>query len=676
MTPVRIATTVTLVVLAALLVVPSTRRQAVNAPAALLLDGIRVNPRLLSPSPASPAEQVAAVVFSEDKQWGLTEASRDPLPGLARLHELEKRFPNEPIVYANALRFALLGPVSFRRADTCRLYSSPCSFKAQIPDPALTKLMIADAETGRRLEPDNAYFAIMASYAYYAANRDTEGLAAFEAAGRCQDWDEHAADVLRARIKLLPWYRRTDPTAILQVKRGLDLLNRDYRILSSAAIVIVKAAHLEQSGNIAEGARLRRLVRHIGETIEAKSHSAAETRVGDSFVDQANFAPGGQPVSVMPGVDREAFQALQATNAAVYFRSHGYVDDAVDVMRTFRQHNVAAVDIDQTVSDALMPHIMASLKYTSLMCCLLGFPIWTAFLALFVCAIQPNLSRATDLKSTYRTVGLVVLWCLAPLPVGLLSPTVDSRHLITHALIGGWDSPGALLALFAAAFCAFYALASPKVCAIISQLRVVLYTLWFAIPTALLAATWTTEYRQLGLAETGILIGIAAWTRLDWGKFCKAAATLAALTAAFLGIIISKTFTITALLIPMLRSIVIDTVSASRGHFPGLIVNGDHGSSVSQYSDFIVLGCLFLVLIAICIVDGLTKSRRQKGIATRDMSYRVTLPWFVCAIALAFGCMTILAAKTNDKLYAQVMQRVVDEPGAMAREVGRTWPGR
>ncbi len=104
---------------------------------------------------------------------------------LANLHALAARFPDRPTLYANLLRYEMLGKVRLERPEENLLRGLPPSHKYRMGHydaPADLASFDADAAAGERLDPGNAYFPLMRAVGLFAGFRDAEGLAAFRRA--------------------------------------------------------------------------------------------------------------------------------------------------------------------------------------------------------------------------------------------------------------------------------------------------------------------------------------------------------------------------------------------------------------------------------------------------------------------------------------------------------------
>ena len=249
--------------------------------------------------PADFAVQYAAAV---------TEDSHDKT--LAGLHALAARFPDRPALYANLLRYEMLGKVHLERPEENLLRGLPLSHRFDTWHPnAPTDLAAfgadlatfdADAAAGERLDPDNAYFPLMRAVGLFAARRDAEGLAAFRRASRKPTWREYCADEVEARWRL---HREAfgDPGALGQVSIAASLLLPQYSQLRAfARLILVKAIQQEQVGRREEGLELREELRRCGDLMRAQSTYVIGALVANAICAIATERTGGMTQGTAP----------------------------------------------------------------------------------------------------------------------------------------------------------------------------------------------------------------------------------------------------------------------------------------------------------------------------------------------------------------------------------------
>jgi len=162
------------------------------------------------------AERLAAARMADDYPVQLALAAEMPNsstvspPGdptkwsTVRNHHLEAlttRFPNGPSAYANLMRFMTTGDVRLDRDDD---YVSDTAAKTDRTacSPEWLSMFDSAAQSGARLDPDNAYFPMMRAIVLFNMHRDSEALNALKAAGRCSRWTEYYQDENEGRIRL------------------------------------------------------------------------------------------------------------------------------------------------------------------------------------------------------------------------------------------------------------------------------------------------------------------------------------------------------------------------------------------------------------------------------------------------------------------------------------------
>ena len=289
--------------------------------------------RLYHPLPSGPCysgssagdrDRYQAVAARHPDDFGVqyaaavTDDSHDET--LAGLHALAPRFPDHPALYANLLRYEMLGKVHLERPEENLLRGLPLSHEYRMGHynaPADLAAFDADAAVGERLDPDNAYFPLMRAVGLFAGFRDDEGMAAFRRASTKPSWREYGADEVEARWRLHE-EAFGDPGALGRVNIAASVLLPHFQQLRALArLILVKAAQQEAAGHREQGLQLREGLRRCGDLMRAQSTYVIGALVGNAICAIATDRTGGmtQGAASGPVSDRQMWQHLDAYRA-------------------------------------------------------------------------------------------------------------------------------------------------------------------------------------------------------------------------------------------------------------------------------------------------------------------------------------------------------------------------
>jgi hypothetical protein len=295
---------------------------------------------------------------TSDAQMAKTDAVQ--AERVRRLRDLARRFPTQPAVYANLLRYECYGLRGVYLRTECLLYDTECydALPETAGSVAAASLFVEDAEKACLLEPSNGYFALMRAVAYFNVRREEKAVAELERASSCVKWDEYSPVAYTAALSHLIWLQRGDAATELVVADGLVVQDSTW-IRTFGRSLIVRAMEAETSGHIAEGIRIRRIVRHVGLRLRERSMRLLSADAGFVWVNVANRRPGGQRLTS----PKNAHRAGQwAALAARYMRANGYTDDAAEIERETVVNNEAyakSLDLYKADSDSAFALITA-----------------------------------------------------------------------------------------------------------------------------------------------------------------------------------------------------------------------------------------------------------------------------------------------------------------------------
>ncbi len=250
---------------------------------------------------------------------------------LAQLRALTAKFPRQPSLYANLLRYEMLGGFHLLRPEAAWLTGENTS-KDYHPLPVTPQQFAVfdhEAAAGERLDPDNAYFPLMRAFGLFAAHRDAAGVEAVRRAGKKTVWREYLVEDVQSRWRL---HQEAfgDPGAIPRAAISWSTWLPQYQGMHQAAVVTVaKAAQAEKSGRTQEGLELREAVRRCGDRMRVQSTFLVGPLVGSSLCALSCLRPGGAPPpkDAMKTENRPAAAAAYAAYAA-YARRSGREDIA------------------------------------------------------------------------------------------------------------------------------------------------------------------------------------------------------------------------------------------------------------------------------------------------------------------------------------------------------------
>ncbi len=276
---------------------------------------------------------------------------------------LAPRFPDNPSLRANILRYATQEEIHLNRPDSSgNLLSAnpapqssagnyPGGSRDEPPTAPQLAAFDADAAVGERLDPDNAYFPFMRAVGLFAAHRDDAGLAAVERAGREHEWREYSGDEVEGRWRI--------SEAALGGREGISrmatagaLLFPHYQKLRAAArLVAVKAVQAEQDGRPQEGLALRLSLARCGDLMRAQSTPLIGSLVGIAISAISRSRPGGVPAAARPqGVPADQWAKERLDAYCEYVTRLGHPEAA----REARAQDAAGSQVRRLISGDLI----------------------------------------------------------------------------------------------------------------------------------------------------------------------------------------------------------------------------------------------------------------------------------------------------------------------------------
>jgi hypothetical protein len=193
---------------------------------------------------------------------------------LRRAFELNDSFPNNPAVISAILKTMLRTTVKLHREDQY-LLDSVQPWKAsdtseESTDPGQAAKFIAFATAGEKLEPQNAYFPVMAAFGYFVSGNDEEAIAAWIRASQKTGWSDYTRDEIVAKWALARAVNNGHEIGAITRLASINSFNyiQFNTIRSSARMATVMAWKAEQQKDLGKALVIRQATRRIGQNIQ------------------------------------------------------------------------------------------------------------------------------------------------------------------------------------------------------------------------------------------------------------------------------------------------------------------------------------------------------------------------------------------------------------------------
>lgn len=356
-------------VLAALMLIPSTRWILRSQTRLLLGFDPTVRADTQSPFPASfPEERWKAMLKDRpnDVAMHMAHAIRsatsyvndESKSVLMEFEPLIQRFPNEPSVYAAALRAATMREVTFSRpGDSDRLSGRSPEGKGDQskppppprspdgkgdplkppPSPEVLALFDRYAARGEQLDPDNAFFPAMRAIGHFAGGNDEDASRDFLRAGGKARWHDYVQDEVRGLWKVSELRGEGSNTLERMASAYSVLLPHMAMYRTSARAAILHALDLEEAGRTEDGIALRLATARTGSLMRQDGSYLITNLVGIAVTKISILRPGGAPaLRDEKGVagdqrtsdDRNALDARRLSTLSAYLEQNGHAQDA------------------------------------------------------------------------------------------------------------------------------------------------------------------------------------------------------------------------------------------------------------------------------------------------------------------------------------------------------------
>jgi len=379
------------------------------------------------------------------------------LQTISNLRALAQRFPNNPMLLANLLRYGSSGIHSSRTDDFLLTHEPVPKTLPFIPStPETLALYDQDAAAGERADPNNAYFPLMRASGLFAARRDAEALAAVQRASVKPFWREYLPDDAEAH-----WRLHTeafhDPGAMPQAASAADELLWQYSSLrETARLVAYQAVLKEQAGHREEGLTLREALFRCGDLMRVQSTTLIGSLVGMAIAAISETRPGGPFLKDDPGLqpEQKAQKRLDAYCAYVVKIGHPEAARRAREEEAARRSVQALEDPEHLSEDWTRPLVQCSWWWVADLATLLNIG-WLLVLgpAAAGYARRPASKKPPvgGVAAATRLTFAVLLWLLAflfmLLVLGLVDATVSANNLVWRVAFGLLGVLGLLFSL-------------------------------------------------------------------------------------------------------------------------------------------------------------------------------------------------------------------------------------
>ncbi|MCW3099723.1 MAG: hypothetical protein JWL77_5341 [Chthonomonadaceae bacterium] len=302
---------IALATLGALLVLPATRyllRTQLQMESLTYATQTDLSAEAAAASQRSTDYPVQLALATEMSDSFVNPADADPMAQSKarnrRIEALAQRFPNNPSVYANLLRYMTMGEMRVQRDQDIVPPAPGSQMTTSQIAPESWDMFDTAAQKGAQLDPDNAYFPMMRAIGLFNAHRDGEAWQTLKAAASCSRWVEYYQDEAegRNRLRAATYGERG---ALPHTSVAANLLFPQYAQLRAVArIAIHLAVQEELEGNPTSAVTIRHAVMRCGGLMRAQGTSYITALVGIALT---NIATSDAPTFTPPEIDDVRF---------------------------------------------------------------------------------------------------------------------------------------------------------------------------------------------------------------------------------------------------------------------------------------------------------------------------------------------------------------------------------
>ena len=262
------------------------------------------------------AKRRAVESSPSDAGLALAQAGND----LMKVRALTVRFPDDASVRAAALRLAVSeGGVDLNLVDRAD-GQKPVEAARLAANARKAVLLLADAQAGARLDPDNAYFSFMGAVGLCAANRLDDARSAFHVASSKPRYDDYVSSSVQAKLRLSEAAQGRIPMLPSISIFASELYPHFASMRSLSRLLQKRAIACERAGDDAGGFAIRRDIMALGGLVRRDSSTFIGTLVGIAIHAVGTGQPGGQELETWkklqrPGETDDAAKARRMTLA-------------------------------------------------------------------------------------------------------------------------------------------------------------------------------------------------------------------------------------------------------------------------------------------------------------------------------------------------------------------------
>ena len=314
--------TIVLVLLIAALAIPESRR-------VLRLDAWRLlhlNVGNYGPEDWINAARRSHVSLETDWETYLARAELDSSKQPEYYKKAIQAGPNRPETYAAAL-IEYSERSLYTRSEAHRLSNGDTRVETELLDPELGRAILELAKKGSRVDPDNAFFDLMAADALYGMQRDAEALNVISAAARKSHYNSYRRTAAVCTVNYLEAAGLPSMEANLLARYTL-IFPHLASLLPISRLTVWHARQLDAQGRSDEARDYLTAIVKIGVLMRKGAEYPMERLVG-SYTQSAIglFEPTSpKRLEAIGGMSEADSQRLRTARVSKVLRAHGWPD--------------------------------------------------------------------------------------------------------------------------------------------------------------------------------------------------------------------------------------------------------------------------------------------------------------------------------------------------------------
>jgi hypothetical protein len=217
---------------------------------------------------------------------------------VAEFADLEKHYPNNPSVFANALRLECRTQYNVDSDADLQVVTQggkpvpPCTPVQKM----VVDSVIRTAISGQKIDPNNAFFPAMEATGYFANREDVSGLKCMIRAGKATTFNDYAADDIIGASRPLEIIDRGQSGEDFGALFYAESLSDNPELRAAARVAEWHAVLDEESGNYTQAFAIRHATARVGELMRtAHSIFFIGNIVGEAIISVSMARPDGGP---------------------------------------------------------------------------------------------------------------------------------------------------------------------------------------------------------------------------------------------------------------------------------------------------------------------------------------------------------------------------------------------